>query len=234
MHAHFLQHVPFETLGSVDTWLRSIKAVVSGTKLFETPSLPPLAGIDLLIVLGGPMSVNDEAALPWLAQEKRFIRRAIDAGTAVLGICLGAQLIASAMGARVYPHRTKEIGWFPVFSTQPAAHAGLFRFPKALTVFHWHGETFDLPEGATHLARSTACEHQAYQLGRRVLAFQCHLETTAQSAHDLVAHCRAELVPAQTIQSASDILQVDAAAYAPIHTLMHAALNFLTPLHARR
>ncbi|MFS8823264.1 gamma-glutamyl-gamma-aminobutyrate hydrolase family protein, partial [Synechococcus sp. W60.2] len=101
----------------------------------------------MLIVMGGPMSANDESTFPWLVQEKEFIRNAIEAGKSILGICLGAQLIASAMGARVFPNPVKEIGWWPVQGIQPANELA-FRFPPSIEVFHWHGETFELPPGA--------------------------------------------------------------------------------------
>src|SRR5690606_30657296 len=106
------QHVPFEGLGSMGPWLVRRKAEITFTRFFESPSLPDLSGMDLVIAMGGPMSVNDEAALPWLVHEKSFLRAAIGQGVPVLGICLGAQLIASALGAQVYPGPHREIGWF--------------------------------------------------------------------------------------------------------------------------
>ena len=108
--------------------------------------------------------MNDEVRLPWLEPEKRFVREAIERNIAVLGVCLGAQLIASALGSRVYSGPAKEIGWFPI-QRAPEAE-GTFRFPSECTVFHWHGETFDLPLGAARLASSAACENQAFQMKR--------------------------------------------------------------------
>src|SRR5690606_3581623 len=127
MRAHYLQHVPFEGLGSIEPWLRARGFSVTATRFFEDPALPDPRGIDLLVVMGGPMSVNDDASLPWLVDEKRFVRAAIDANIPVLGICLGAQLIASAMGARVQPGREKELGWFPVQAVHAAHAPGLAR-----------------------------------------------------------------------------------------------------------
>jgi len=228
MRALFFQHVPFEGPGSIEPWLRSIGAKVSGTKFFEAATLPPLQEIDLLIVMGGPMSVNDEADLPWLASEKRFIRQAIEAEKAVVGICLGAQLIASAMGARVYPNKTKEIGWFPISSAQAGRSDNLFSFPSELIVFHWHGETFDLPAGAMHLARSRACENQAFQLGRRAIGLQFHLETAPQTAREIVTNCRSELTPSSYVQSEAQILTAPAKAYDKINSVMVEILKFVT------
>jgi GMP synthase-like glutamine amidotransferase len=228
MRAHFFQHVPFETLGSIEPWLRSARAEVTCTKFFESPTLPNVEDIDLLVILGGPMSVNDETELSWLVAEKRFIRQAIEEDKAVVGICLGAQLIASAMGARVYPNEEKEIGWFPVSSVPTGGARRLFAFPRQSLVFHWHGETFDLPRGAVRLARSIACENQAFQLGRRVIGLQFHLETTPESARDIVANCRAELVPSRYVQSEAEILGTDPSVYNTINALMDEVLRFVT------
>jgi len=136
MHVHILQHVPFEGPGSIKAWLSGRGANVTYTRFFESTHLPALADIDFIIALGGPMSVNDEEQLPWLREEKQFVADAITSDKAVLGICLGSLLIASALGSRVYPGQEKEIGWFPVF-TEPAV-PGTFGFPASIKVFHWH------------------------------------------------------------------------------------------------
>lgn len=226
MRAHYLQHVPFEGLGSIERWLSAAAYGVTSTRFFESTSLPELNDIDLLVVMGGPMSVNDEAVLPWLVQEKEFIRGAIRARKAVLGVCLGAQLIASAMGARVYPNQHNEIGWFPVHGEQ-SPDSSLFRFPSSVKVFHWHGETFDLPSRAVRLARSDGCENQAFQLGRSVIGLQFHLETTAETAREIVAHCRAELLPARYVQPETTILAAEPEQYQKINSLMSEVLSFL-------
>ena len=230
MKAHYLQHVPFEGLGSIETWLQSMRAEVSVTRFFEEPALPDPADVDLLVIMGGPMSVNDETSYPWLAAEKEFIRNAIEKDKAVIGICLGAQLIASAMGAAVYPNREKEIGWFPVTAKPVSDADDRFSFPRELLVFHWHGETFDLPEGATRLARSDACENQSFQLGRRVIGMQFHLETTPDAARDIVHHCRDELQPSRYVQSEAEILGAEDSNYAAINAWMDKVLRFVTGL----
>jgi len=226
MRAHFLQHVPFEGLGSIGPWLSRSGYAVSRTPFFESADLPELEALDLLIVLGGPMSANDEDRLPWLAKEKRFIRRAVEQGKPVLGICLGAQLIAGALGARVFRNPRKEIGWFPV-QGMPARDGSVFPFPASLEVFHWHGETFDLPPGAVHIARSPGCENQGFQVGPSAIALQFHLETTPRSARDMVTHCRQELVPDRYVQSEARILGAAPETYRAINAWMDDVLAFL-------
>ncbi|MCH7226610.1 type 1 glutamine amidotransferase [Haloferula sp. A504] len=207
MHAHYFQHVPFEGLGAIEPWLREHGFGITRTAFFEGESPPAPEGIDFLIIMGGPMSVNDEATHPWLVGEKAFIRTFLDTGKPVLGICLGAQLIASALGARVYPNSEPEIGWFPL---EGVSSTDGFHFPTSFTAFHWHGETFDLPKGAIPLARTEACENQAFRLGDRVIGLQFHLETTPESAAALVANCADELVDAPRVQTADEILSPEA------------------------
>lgn len=226
MRAHYLQHVPFEGLGSIAPWLAAAGYEITATRLFEEAEFPNPAEIDLLIVMGGPMSVNDEADFAWLRPEKAFVRGVIEAGRPVLGICLGAQMIASAMGARVYRNAAKEIGWFPVRGIS-RDDGGVFAFPRAVEVFHWHGETFDLPPGALRLAESEGCENQAFQLGEAVIGLQFHLETTPESAREIVAHCRDELAPSRYVQSEASILSAEPEKYRTINELMAQVLAFL-------
>ncbi len=227
MRAHYLQHVPFEGLGSIESWLESSGYSITSTKLFESTSFPDLDEVDLVIAMGGPMSVNDEVEYPWLVPEKEFIRAAIEQGKPVLGICLGAQLIASAMGAKVYKNAEKEIGWFPVHGISQDS-VSLFSFPVSTQVFHWHGETFDLPSGARLLASSEGCVNQAFQLGACVIGLQFHLETTPESAHGLVENCRDELIASRYVQSEHEILGVDDDRYNSINSMMKSVLEFVT------
>lgn len=232
MRVHYLQHVPFEGLGYIEPWLHAQGHHITGTRFFVSPTLPQVHDLDLLIIMGGPMSANDEEPL-WLRPEKLFIRRCIESGKAVLGICLGAQLIASALGARVYRNREKEIGWLPVEGV-PSHGRSLFRFPPVFTAFHWHGDTFDLPPGAVQLARSEACENQAFQLGRSVIGLQFHLEMTPASTREIVAHCRAELSPARYVQSEAAILAASPEIYQETNALMAHVLSFLTATSSER
>ena len=213
MRVHVLRHAAFEGLGSMASWLERAGAVVTETRCYDQPGLPRARDFDWLIVMGGPMSVNDEASFPWLGPEKKLIAEAIDAGTVVLGVCLGAQLVACALGARVYPAVRKEIGWFPVYAVpktrtasgaapQPLASV----VPDGTTVFHWHGDTFDLPRGSVHLLRSDACDNQAFSVGNHVLGLQFHLEMIPEGAVTLIEHCGGEIKVGATVQPGAQIL----------------------------
>ena len=226
MRAHYFQHVPFEGLGSIEPWLKKSGFEITSTRFYESAKLPDLKTIDLLVVMGGPMSVNDEDRFPWLIAEKQFIWDAIAKSKPVLGICLGAQLIASALGAGVYPNKVKEIGWFPIQGIE-SNDQPIFEFPESINVFHWHGETFDLPLDAIRLAKSDVCENQAFQFGKSVMALQFHLETTPASAQALVTNCQDELIPAPFIQTEEKILSANPAHYKSINDLMDTVLSFL-------
>jgi GMP synthase-like glutamine amidotransferase len=194
MNIHWLQHVPFEGLGCIEPWLEKIGHDVSCTRLWAGERLPDIGNVDGLVVMGGPMGVYDEAICPWLAEEKAFIKKSIAQNTPVLGICLGAQLIAEALGAPVKKNRQREIGFFPV------AGDGKI-FPAEFTAFHWHGDTFGIPEGAVYLASSAACVNQAFIYKDNVLALQFHLETTEQSLLSLYEHCQDEVTGGPFIQT---------------------------------
>lgn len=226
MNVHVLQHVPFEDIGSMEPWLRERGATIRYTRFFESADLPDLSELDLVIAMGGPMSVNDEAALPWLVAEKRFLRDAIQRDIPVLGICLGAQLIASALGSPVYQGSRREIGWHDIEAVESGIRS--FAFSPRAKVFHWHGETFDLPSGAVHLARSAACENQAFQINYHVIGLQFHLETTPESARLLVDHCRNELTEGEFIQTEDEILNPADGSFGRINGLMGQVLDFLT------
>lgn len=226
MRAHYLQHVLFEGLGSIEPWLKNSGYEISSTRFFNSGLLPEIENIDLLVVMGGPMSVNDEPEYPWLVKEKEFIRSAIEAGKPVLGICLGAQLIANSMGSEVFPNTVKEIGWFPVEAVESKS-TSVFQFPEETEVFHWHGETFSLPIGAVQIAKSTGCENQAFQIGSKVIGMQFHLETTSVSAQAIVENCRDELVEGEYIQSEAEILSASQERYSSINSLMGEVLEYL-------
>jgi GMP synthase-like glutamine amidotransferase len=158
MKIHYLQHVPFETPGEITAWASRKGHIVTASRVFAGEPVPEADRYDWLVVMGGPMGVEDESAHDWLSREKRAIASAIEHGKTVVGVCLGAQLIAAVLGARVYRNATKEIGWFPVTLTKSGgSHALTKDLPAQFSAFHWHGDTFDPPAGADHLMRSEAC-----------------------------------------------------------------------------
>ena len=198
---------------------------MTGTRMWNAESLPQVADLDWLIVMGGPMSVTDEALFPWLVPEKRFIQDCLAAGKRVLGICLGAQLVAEVLGGKVAPNPGPEIGWFPVrFDAAACAAEGWQMLPETLTVFHWHGDRFEIPQGATLLGQSAACDHQAFCRGWRVLGLQFHLETTEEGAAALIEHCREELADGAFIQRPEQMLN-DSGLFAGINRVMEKVLE---------
>ena len=177
------RHVPFEHLGRIADSLEKHAIACEYVDLYRGAALPDADAADGLIFMGGPMSANDD--LPYIRQELELINEAISRRLPILGVCLGSQLIAKALGARVYPNSVPEIGWYPVHWTAAAARDRLHQGLEAPeTVFHWHGETFDLPPGAELLASSEACPNQAYRVGTNVYGLQYHLEVTPEMLDD--------------------------------------------------
>lgn len=206
MKIHFFQHVPYEDLGNIATWAYKPANFVSATRFYENDRLPFIDAFDMLIVLGGPMSVGDEAQYPWLKQEKELIAKAIAKNKMVLGICLGSQLIAEVLGSKVYANTEKEIGWFPIQIPQQINSPFSF-LPPEYTVFHWHGDTFSLPEGATLLASTATTPNQAFWVNPNILGLQFHIESNPRTIAQFIENGKAELAQATTfIQSESEIM----------------------------
>jgi len=228
MRIHCLQHVPFEGPAGIEDWAAYKGYPITTTPLFGRGRLPDIEVFDWLVVMGGPMGVQDEADYPWMENEKTLIGAAIAAGKTVIGVCLGAQLIATALGARVYRNAHREIGWFPIKLTDQGQASDLFAFlPQRLQVFHWHGDTFDLPDGATHLAYSEGCGHQAFLYADQVLGLQFHLESTPTSVADLVANCADEIIPGSYVQDAERMRAATGEDYARINQALFGILDRL-------
>jgi GMP synthase-like glutamine amidotransferase len=185
MRALVLQHIACEPPGVFEDVLLERGAEIHRVELDEGEPLPDWRGFDLVVAMGGPMSVNDEGEHPWLAGEKRLIREAVRAGVGYWGACLGVQLLASALGARVYAGPVPEVGVLPVTLTDEAmSDPVLGGLPRELPSLQWHGDTFDLPDGAVLLASSPAYPHQAFRYGRAAYGVQFHVEVTGEMARE--------------------------------------------------
>ncbi|WP_163707496.1 type 1 glutamine amidotransferase [Mangrovibacterium lignilyticum] len=202
LRIHVFQHVLFEGPGCLTNWFEQNNCTVAYTRFYEPEfEIPALDSFDRLVVMGGPMSVNDDEQYPWLNAEKATINEAVERGKSVVGICLGSQLIASALGQRIYPNTFAEIGWFPIVKTAGAKDEQLLRdFQHETIVFHWHGDTFDIPPQASHLFYSEACPNQSFVIGNKVLALQFHLEVTEESLEGMLEHVGGELKDDRFVQ----------------------------------
>ncbi|MBL4852322.1 MAG: type 1 glutamine amidotransferase [Gammaproteobacteria bacterium] len=226
MRIHTLQHIAFEGLAHIGNWLEQTTHQVSTTHFYQDSHLPQQNEFDALIIMGGPMGIYDDQQYPWLKRERKFIKQAIVDKKPVLGICLGSQFIADALGAKVYANAQKEIGWFDLKKTDSTS---IFdkHLPERFTALHWHGDTFDLPRGAIQLLSSEACQNQAFSFNDHVLALQFHLEMTPSSVNNIVTACAHELVTGQFIQDATTITSTQEH-YSASQSLMEKLLAQLT------
>jgi GMP synthase-like glutamine amidotransferase len=197
-----LQHVDFEKPAFIEEWAIENEFNCSIIHIYAGQMLPTLGSFDILVIMGGPMGVYESNLYPWLTSELEFIKESIDKNKVVLGICLGAQIIAAALGAKVYKGPYKEIGWFPVIFEKNK----YFDFPEKLTVFHWHGDTFDLPVNAQRIASSDAIINQAFIYNNKVLALQFHIEVMQESVNTMIQNCASDLSPGIYVQSAEELL----------------------------
>lgn len=224
MNLHVLQHEAGETPGAIADWAAARGHALATTRLDRGEPLPDAAAAEGLVIMGGPMNIYQDREHPWLAAERRFIEAHVSAGKPAVGICLGSQFLADALGARVHQNAHVEIGWFPVEFTADARARFPF-LPPALETLHWHGDTFELPVGATRLASSAACANQGFVFGDRVLALQFHPETKPPMVAHLVEAFAAELAPAPFVQPADRILGEPGATFAAAHSVLHDLLD---------
>ena len=207
MRVHWLQHVPFEGLGCMEEWFLSRGHELSCTRLFEKTTLPSVENFDWLVVMGGPMGVKDQDKFPWLKPEIELIRETLERSQRILGICLGAQLMAAALGANIQRNQHKEIGWFHVQSQAMGDDPLGKIIPPRFRAFHWHGETFEVPPKAMPLGSSEATICQGFRSGPRGLALQYHLELRPQDVAKLTEACREDLTPGPYVQDPETFLE---------------------------
>lgn len=193
LRVHYFQHIAGEGFGSCYEYLKAHQAKITATEFFALPvdlpleleALPDIDEVDLLIIMGGTMSVNDEANYPWLKLEKRWLRRYLSAGKPAIGLCLGGQLIANALGASVSRNQHQELGWMDVGRVSHVPE-NYFQIPEKINIMQWHSETFEIPRGGVRLAQNNVCQNQMYQIGRNVLGFQFHPEMTPHALQLLI------------------------------------------------
>jgi len=185
MHVLVLQHIACEPPGAFEDVLRERGATLHRVELDEGEPLPAWRGVDAIVAMGGPMGAHDDSAHPWLAGERRLIGEAVRAGMPFWGTCLGVQLLAAALGARVYAGDAPEVGVLPVTLTEAALADPIFAgLPRELPALQWHGDTFDLPEGAVLLASSPAYANQAFRFGPHAYGVQFHVEVDGDLARE--------------------------------------------------
>jgi len=203
MHIHFIQHMPFEHPATIADWAEEKNHTTTYTKVFEEVTFPLPDSFNMLVIMGGVMGVYEEDEYDWMLVEKAFIKNAINAKKKVFGVCLGAQLIAEALGAKVFPHTTKEIGWFEV--EKVISHKLIQKLPQVFTTFHWHGDTFNLPENAIHLFKTGGCAQQGFVYNDHVAGLQFHMEVKEDLLNGMTENERAELVKDKYVQTEDDI-----------------------------
>lgn len=207
MKIHFLEHAPFETPAYIETIVRNKNYSFEKTRLYSLDPLPGHTDFDLLVIMGGPMNVNETGKYPWLEKEKQFIASAIENGKKIIGICLGAQLLANVLGAKVQKNEHKEIGWYEVHCTAESKNTTLLEnIPDSFFAFHWHGDTFEIPKGAICLGSSAACRNQGFIYKNNIIGLQFHLELTAPDISVLIKNCGDEIIKSNYIQSEEEII----------------------------
>jgi GMP synthase-like glutamine amidotransferase len=207
MRIHAILHVDFEGLGNIHDLVKEKNFPITYTRQYLDDPLPSLDSFDVLIVMGGPMNIYEEDKYHWLAGEKDLIRASIKNNKKILGICLGAQLLADALGSKVNKNIEKEIGWFPI----KKIFSSLSLFPgldlkNESVVFHWHGETFDLPDGAERLFESKGCKNQGFIYDGRILGLQFHLEMNNFSLNNIINNCKDEIKTGKYIQTEEEMV----------------------------
>jgi GMP synthase-like glutamine amidotransferase len=193
----------FEHPATIADWATEKNYISTYTKIFEGADFPSIDSFDMLVIMGGVMGVYEEDKYAWMKTEKSFIKKSIEAKKKVLGICLGAQFIADVLGAKVFPHTKKEIGWFEV--EKVASNPLTEKFPQTFTTFHWHGDTFTLPPKVIHLFKTKACEQQGFVYNNHVAGLQFHTEVKDDLLNSMIENERAELIKADYVQTEDEI-----------------------------
>ncbi len=228
MNIHYFQHAPGEGPGQIGVWATANGHTLTGTHWYRGDAAPDTDSIDFLVIMGGGMNIYEHRNYPWLVTEKAVIAQVIAQGKRVLGVCLGGQLIADVLGARVYQNAEYEIGWYPVRIHEEARKHPFFAgFPEGFTVMHWHGDTFELPPGATPVASSDVCANQAFLISDRIVGLQFHIEVRPEDVRTFVQGETGPLPEGRYVQSFEQILAGDV--HMPeVHRLLAGLLAAMT------
>ncbi len=225
MRVHYLQHVKYENLANMESWLKKHGHKVTKTLLYKNQALPSPDKFDWLIIMGGPMNIYEDKKYPWLVREKEFIRTAVKNGKIVTGVCLGAQLLSHCLGGTVTPNKFKEIGFFPINLTEQGKGSGIFRgLPVEFIAMHWHGDTFSIPKGARRLASSKGCNNQAFSSGDKVFGFQFHFEYSPAHIKEFFKDPGNALKPEKYVQR-QDAIMKNARGFKLLKTIMGRILS---------
>jgi GMP synthase-like glutamine amidotransferase len=206
MIIHLIQHVHFETPGSIEKWADINGHNLKIIKVYENHSFPEVNEVKCLISMGGPMSANDDKKHPWIQNEIKLIQHSIAKKNPFLGICLGSQLLAKALQTDVRKNFTHEIGVFDIHKTFDAYKTSFDFLPDQWEAFHWHGETYELPDGYKNIYSSKACKNQ-FMVNGKILGIQFHPEITAELLQSMVENDQTELNNRLYVQSKEDILK---------------------------
>lgn len=208
MRIHVIQHAEFEGPAYINEWACDNKSTLTFTKIFKNRKLPSMEEFDLLLIMGGSMSANDIDKYDWLSYELNFIKDVIEEGKPILGICLGAQLIARSLGSKVYQSKSPEIGWFPILFEKKDLPTEFKKcIPDYMTTFHWHGETFDIPKNSKGFAHSADTPNQGFIYSDRVIALQFHTEVSEESVQEFINNLGSDIHESRYIQPEQKIIE---------------------------
>lgn len=221
-------HASFEKPGSILLWALKNNYIVHEVKPYQGEIIPDISSYDFVVVMGGPQSPLKINEAPYLKDEIVLIKEAIKQKKRMIGICLGAQLIGEALGARTESSPHREIGYYPINMLDAAQIDPIFKlFPKTFNVMHWHNDMPGIASGAELLAESEGCPRQVYRYGDRVYGFQCHLELNQEIVKAMIENCPDDLKPGQYVMPRNQLIDVN---YAEINARLDAVLDYLAGL----
>lgn len=207
MNIHAIIHAPFEKLGAIESWIKDKGYHLTSTHIYKGEKLPEVSTFDFLIIMGGPQSPTQFDKYPYLRDEVNLTKQAIQNNKAILGVCLGAQIIGESYGAVTERSPNKEVGVFPLKLTAEGKTDPIFKtFPETFEVMHWHNDMPGIPNTAVLLASSQGCPRQAIRYSDRVYGLQCHMEMTVDLIQGMVEHCSNDLKPSQYTQLSETML----------------------------